>query len=83
MKKQLPQWFATVAAGCLLHMTSLPSYFGIGNLGKQAYEFLDFLKASGFTSWQTCPVGPTGFGDSPIRSFRLSPVILISLTGNR
>ena len=72
MKKQLPQWFATRGAGCLLHMTSLPSYFGIGNLGKQAYEFLDFLKASGFTSWQTCPVGPTGFGDSPYQVFSSS-----------
>ena len=72
MKKQLPQWFATRGAGCLLHMTSLPSYFGIGNLGKQAYEFLDFLEASGFTSWQTCPVGPTGFGDSPYQVFSSS-----------
>ena len=69
MKKQLPTWCSNRGAACLVHMTSLPSYFGIGNLGKHAYEFVDFLKASGFSSWQTCPVGPTGYGDSPYQVF--------------
>jgi 4-alpha-glucanotransferase len=57
------------AAGVLLHITSLPSATGIGTLGKEAYRFIDFLKAANFTYWQVLPIGPTGFGDSPYQSF--------------
>ncbi len=57
------------AAGILLHPTALPSPFGIGNLGEEARAFVDFVAASGTTWWQVCPLGPTGFGDSPYACF--------------
>ncbi|MGF1491531.1 MAG: 4-alpha-glucanotransferase [Microcoleaceae cyanobacterium] len=53
------------ASGVLLHPTSLPSHFGIGDLGKSAYEFLDFLANSGQALWQILPLGPTGYEHSP------------------
>ena len=53
------------ASGILLHPTSLPSRFGIGDLGEEAYAFVDFLEASGQQLWQVLPLGPTGYGDSP------------------
>jgi 4-alpha-glucanotransferase len=53
------------ATGILLHPTSLPGPFGIGDLGPQAYAFADFLVLSGQSLWQVLPLGPTGFGDSP------------------
>ncbi|HEY9619240.1 MAG TPA: 4-alpha-glucanotransferase [Crinalium sp.] len=53
------------ASGILLHPTSLPSRFGIGDLGRSAYEFIDFLEASGQTWWQILPLGPTGYEHSP------------------
>src|SRR5260370_9390032 len=53
------------ASGILLHPTSLPGRFGIGDLGDQAYRFADFLGASGQSLWQVLPLGPTGYGDSP------------------
>ncbi len=56
-------------AGILLPISSLPSPYGIGTLGKKAYEFADMLKASGQKYWQVLPVGPTSFGDSPYQSF--------------
>ena len=56
-------------AGVLVHPTSFPSPYGIGDLGPGAYAFLDFLKAAGQTLWQVLPLGPTGFGDSPYQSF--------------
>lgn len=56
-------------AGILLHPTSLPSPYGIGDLGKEAYEFVDFLEASGQHLWQILPLTHTGFGDSPYQSF--------------
>ena len=59
----------TRAAGILLHPTALPSPFGIGNLGEEARAFVDFVAASGLTWWQVCPLGPTGFGDSPYACF--------------
>ena len=49
----------------LLGVSSLPSDHGIGTLGKEAYNFIDFLKAAGQTYWQMLPLGPTGYGDSP------------------
>lgn len=56
-------------SGILLHPTSLPSPYGIGDLGKGAYEFVDYLVEAGQKLWQTLPLGPTGFGDSPYQSF--------------
>src|SRR2546421_11511307 len=55
-------------AGILLHPTSLPSRFGIGDLGPAAFEFLDYLNRAGQSLWQILPLGPTGFGDSPYAS---------------
>ncbi len=57
------------AAGILLHPTSLPGRFGIGELGESAYRFVDLLVESGQTLWQILPLGPTGYGDSPYQCF--------------
>lgn len=54
--------------GILLHITSLPSKYGIGDLGAQAYSFIDFLKRSKVGYWQILPIGPTGYGNSPYSS---------------
>ena len=56
-------------SGILLHPTSLPSPYGIGDLGDGAYEFIDFLNKAGQHLWQVLPLNPTGFGDSPYQSF--------------
>lgn len=56
-------------AGILLHPTSLPGSYGIGDLGKEAYDFIDFMKKSGLNLWQVLPLGHTGFGDSPYQPF--------------
>ena len=55
--------------GILLPVSSLPSKYGIGAFSKEAYEFVDFLAASGQKLWQVLPMGPTGYGDSPYQSF--------------
>ena len=52
-----------------MHISSLPSPYGIGTLGKAAYDFADFLKAAGQHYWQLLPIGPTSYGDSPYQSF--------------
>jgi 4-alpha-glucanotransferase len=57
------------SSGVLLHPTSLPGRFGIGDLGREAYQFIDFLAASHQTLWQVLPLGPTGYGDSPYQCF--------------
>ena len=57
------------SAGILLHPTSFPGKFGIGDLGVEAYKFIDFLKEAGQTLWQVFPLGPTGYGDSPYQCF--------------
>ena len=57
------------SSGILLPISSLPSEYGIGTLGKAAYEFADFLKAAGQKYWQVLPLGPTSYGDSPYQSF--------------
>ncbi len=57
------------SSGILLHPTSLPGRFGIGDLGDEAYRFVDFLAASKQSLWQVLPLGPTGFGDSPYQCF--------------
>lgn len=56
------------SAGILLHISSLPSEYGIGTLGKAAFDFVDFLKRAGQKFWQVLPVTPTGYGDSPYQS---------------
>ncbi len=57
------------SGGILLHPTSLPGPYGIGDLGPQAYRFVDFLIDSGCKLWQVLPLGPTGYGDSPYQCF--------------
>jgi 4-alpha-glucanotransferase len=57
------------ASGVLLHPTSLPGKFGVGDLGDEAYRFADFLSANGQSLWQVLPLGPTGYGDSPYQCF--------------
>ena len=57
------------SCGILMPIFSLPSSYGIGSLGKEAYSFADFLKKSGRRYWQLLPLGPTSYGDSPYQSF--------------
>src|SRR5512137_2590600 len=52
-------------SGIILHPTSLPGRFGIGDLGDAAYRFVDFLVAARQTYWQVLPMSPTGYADSP------------------
>src|SRR5580698_3236594 len=69
------------SSGLLLHITSLPSYGGIGDFGPAAYEFADFLAASKQRLWQVLPLSPTGYGNSPyaaLSAFAGNP-LLISL----
>jgi len=73
------------ASGILLHPTSLPGPDGIGDLGPEAYRFVDFIADSGCTYWQILPLNPTGYGDSPYQCFSafagnpylISPVLLL------
>src|SRR6516225_6122208 len=53
------------ASGLLLHVTSLPSRYGIGDLGPSASSWVDLLHLAGQRWWQSLPLGPTGYGDSP------------------
>src|SRR3970282_1192838 len=57
------------SAGILLHPTSLPGRFGIGDIGNEAFNFVNFLEASGQKLWQVFPLRPTGYGDSPYQCF--------------
>ncbi len=66
-------------AGILLHPTSLPGRFGIGDLGPGAHAWVDFLAAAGQKVWQVLPLGPTGFGDSPyqcLSAFAGNPLLV-------
>lgn len=73
------------AAGILLHPTSLPGRFGIGDLGPAAYKFVEWLIEANVTYWQVLPLGPTSYGDSPYQCFSscagnpmlISPEILV------
>ena len=56
-------------SGILMHITSLPGPYGIGTMGKCAYEFVDFLCAAGQSYWQILPLSPTGYGNSPYQAF--------------
>lgn len=67
------------ASGILLHPTSLPGSFGIGDLGKAAYQFVDFLAAAGQKLWQMLPLCPTGYGNSPyqnLSTFAGNPLLI-------
>ena len=55
--------------GILMHLSSLPSPYGIGSMGKTAREFADFLSLAGQKYWQLLPICPTGYGDSPYQSY--------------
>src|SRR6201999_4431790 len=57
------------SSGVLLHPTSLPAPFGIGDRGSSALEFIDLLAFAGQRLWQVLPLGPTGYGDSPYQCF--------------
>lgn len=57
------------ASGILMHISSLPGEYGIGKLGKEAYDFVDFLVSAKQTYWQVLPISPTSYGDSPYQSF--------------
>jgi glycogen debranching enzyme GlgX/4-alpha-glucanotransferase len=57
------------AAGLLLHPTSLPGTSGIGDLGPEAHNFIEFMADAGIKLWQVLPLGPTGYGDSPYQCF--------------
>ena len=68
-------------AGVLLHLTSLPGPYGIGDLGRPSLRFMDWLERSGWDIWQVLPIGPVGKGDSPYSSgssFAIEP-LLVSL----
>ena len=55
--------------GVLLPLSSLPGPYGIGSMGQEARDFVDFLVLGGQSYWQVLPIGPTSFGDSPYQSF--------------
>ena len=55
-------------SGILMHITSLPGPYGVGTMGKPAFDFVDFLKKAGQRCWQILPLTPTGYGDSPYQS---------------
>ncbi len=66
-------------SGILLHPTSLPGRYGIGDLGDEAYRFVDFLAAAGQSYWQVLPLSPTGYGDSPyqgLSAFAGNPLLI-------
>ena len=79
------------ASGVLLHVTSLPSAYGIGDLGPTALAWLDQLHEAGQGWWQALPLGPTGYGNSPYQSLSsfagngllISPDDLIAPVGGR
>ena len=55
-------------SGILMHITSLPGPYGLGTMGKAAYDFVDFLAAAGQNLWQILPLTPAGSGGSPYQS---------------
>jgi 4-alpha-glucanotransferase len=69
METTPPSWLQSRSAGVLAHISSLPGKYGIGNLGPGSRQLLDLLGEAGVRYWQICPVGPTGFGNSPYQTF--------------
>lgn len=69
MKTPLFDWLKQRSTGVLVHPTCLPGDYGIGTLGKEVQELIQFMVESGISYWQVCPLSPTGFGDSPYSSF--------------
>jgi len=75
----------TRSSGIILHPTSLPGPDGIGDLGPEAYQWVNYLKTCGMGLWQILPLGPTGYGDSPYQAFSafagnpylISPILLL------
>ncbi len=66
-------------AGILVHPSSLPGHYGIGDLGQTAYRLLDWMENAGLTYWQILPLGPTSYGDSPyqcLSAFAGNPLLL-------
>jgi 4-alpha-glucanotransferase len=57
------------SSGILLHISSLPGNEGIGSLGKEAFQFVDFLAQTKQKIWQILPLGPVGFGNSPYQCY--------------
>ena len=57
------------SAGILMAVSSLPSPYGIGTFGKDAYEFVNFVRDCNHKYWQVLPLGPTTYGDSPYQSY--------------
>lgn len=62
-------WLTDRMAGVLVHPTSLPSRYGIGAFDEEAIHLLEFMAQAGIRAWQVCPLGPTGYGDSPYQCF--------------
>ena len=62
----------TRSSGIILHISSLPDNYGIGRMGKSAYDFVDWLALAGQKIWQILPLSPTSFGDSPYQSFSVN-----------
>ncbi len=65
--------------GILLHISSLPSDFGIGDFGPEAVRFAEYLKAEGYTYWQILPINHCGYGNSPynpLSAFALNPYFI-------
>lgn len=62
-------WLNERSAGVLLHPTALPNTYGVGAFDEEAMQFLEFLAHAGIRAWQLCPLGPTGYGDSPYQCF--------------
>lgn len=57
------------SSGTLVHPTSFPSNYGMGDMGHEAYDFINYLEATGQTVWQVLPLGPVGYGNSPYASY--------------
>ena len=57
------------SSGILLHISSLPGEDGIGTMGKDAFQFIDFLAKTNQKIWQILPLGPAGYGNSPYQSY--------------
>ena len=68
MKTSLKNFGFVRKSGLLLPVSALPGKYGIGSFGKCAYDFVDFLVATGTKCWQVLPLNPTSYGDSPYQS---------------